>query len=223
MALAHSPRIVSDGLILAIDAGNTKSYPGSRTAWTDLSGNSNNGTLTNGPTYSSTDGGSIVFDGTNDYVQTSYTTQLNDFTICSWFKSNSSGSWARIADKDYDTGFWFGRDGSSANSWGGGVKTGSNFNYITLSNNQWHFLVMARTGTSLTVYGDGITNTNTTTCGSGSIDATALSLGGTINDSEGTQRDWFTGNIAQVSIYNKALTASEVAQNYNALKGRYGL
>ena len=57
-----------NGLVLALDAANTKSYPGSGTTWTDLSGRGNTGTLTNGPTYSSANGGSIVFDGTNDYV-----------------------------------------------------------------------------------------------------------------------------------------------------------
>ena len=68
MALSHSPSIITDSLILCLDAANTKSYPGSGATWTDLSGNGNNVTLTNGPTYSSVDGGSIVFDGTNDYA-----------------------------------------------------------------------------------------------------------------------------------------------------------
>ena len=68
MGLAHSPKIVTNGLVLCLDAGNTKSYPGSGTAWTDLSGRGNNGTLTNGPTYSSTNGGSVVFDAVDDYV-----------------------------------------------------------------------------------------------------------------------------------------------------------
>ena len=77
MALAHSPRIVTDGLVLALDAGNAKSYPGSGTAWTDLSGNSNNGTLTNGSTYSSVDGGAIVFDGSDDYVVSSNNTNIS--------------------------------------------------------------------------------------------------------------------------------------------------
>ena len=67
MALHHSPRIVTSGLVLALDAADRNSYPGSGTTWTDLSGNANNGTLTNGPTFNSANGGSIVFDGTNDF------------------------------------------------------------------------------------------------------------------------------------------------------------
>ena len=223
MATLYSPKIVTSGLVLCLDAGNNKSYPSSGTTWNDLSGNGNTGTLVNGPTFNSANGGSIVFDGSNDYTQTAYTAQLNDFTICSWFKSTSSSGYARIADKKYDTGFWFGSN-NSPNLWGGAVKQATNYNSITLSDNQWHFLVMARSGTSLTVYGDGITNTNTTVCGAGSLDTTALSLGGTINDGlPGGQRDWFTGNIAQVSIYNRALSASEILQNYNATKARFGL
>ena len=189
-----------------------------------MSGNGNTGTLENGPTFNSANGSSIVFDGSNDYIQTSYTTQLNDLTISVWFKDNSSSGYARIADKDYDTGFWMGRNNSST-LWGGGVRTATleSFNSITLNSNAWHFLVMAREGTTLKVYGDGITNTNTTTCGSGAIDSTILSLGATINDNGGRQRDWFNGNISQVSVYNRALTAGEIAQNFNATRSRFGI
>ena len=66
MAIIDGPRIPTSGLIFYLDAANTRSYPGSGTTWTDLSGNGNTGTLTNGPTYSSANGGQIVFDGSND-------------------------------------------------------------------------------------------------------------------------------------------------------------
>jgi formylglycine-generating enzyme required for sulfatase activity len=85
--------IVSDGLVLWLDAGITPSYPTSGTTWTDLSGNNNNGTLVNGPTYSSTNGGSLVFDGTNDYVNISNSSSFNfgsgDFTVESWIRITS--------------------------------------------------------------------------------------------------------------------------------------
>ena len=220
MSLSHSPSIVTNGLVLHLDAASPKSYPRTGTTWFDRSGNNNNGTLVNGVVYNANNYGAFSFNGSNQYVQTSFTTQLNNFTICSWFKSSATG-YARIADKKYDTGFWFGSN-NSPTLWGGGVKQASNYNNITLSNNQWHFLAMVRVGTSLTVYGDGVTNTNTTTCGAGSIDSTALSLGGTVNDGGG-QRDWLNGNISQVSIYNRALSASEILQNFNAIKGRFNL
>ena len=95
MGRAHSPRIVTDNLVLALDAGNTKSYPGSGTTWTDTVGG-NNGTLTNGPTYSSDDGGSIVFDGSNDYAQSGTSSDLiigtQDYTMSLWVKYDSAKS-----------------------------------------------------------------------------------------------------------------------------------
>ena len=67
MALSHSPSIVTNGLVLCLDAANSKSYPGSGTTWTDLSGRGNNGTLVNGVGYNSGNLGSLVFDGVDDY------------------------------------------------------------------------------------------------------------------------------------------------------------
>ena len=68
MGLSHSPRIVTDGLVFCVDAGDKMSYPGAGTTWTDLSKNRNNGTLINGPTFDSANGGSISLDGSNDYI-----------------------------------------------------------------------------------------------------------------------------------------------------------
>ncbi len=83
------PNIITNGLILELDAANRKSYPGSGTTWTDLSGNGNTGTLTNGPTFSSANGGSIVFDGVDDYVNCGNASSLNfertnSFSFCFW-------------------------------------------------------------------------------------------------------------------------------------------
>ena len=81
----YGPRIVSNGLVLCLDAANKRSYPGTGTTWTDLSGNSNNGTLTNGPTFSAGNMGSILFDGTNDYVG-SFPTQISAIYRCQSFQ-----------------------------------------------------------------------------------------------------------------------------------------
>lgn len=94
MGINHQGPIVTDGLVLCLDAANPKSYPGSGTAWMDLSGNGNNGTLTNGPTYNSGNKGSIVFDGVNDYVRTNYQLQqltFNQFSVSSWCNSSNFG------------------------------------------------------------------------------------------------------------------------------------
>ena len=196
--------------------------PGTGTIWTDFSNNGNSGTLTNGPTYSSANGGSFVFDGTNDVIATSYGPQLNDFTVIAWFKSTGPNlSYDRIVDKDYANGIWIGRNGSSANSWGGGVLEASNpyGRYITLQDGNWHMIAFMRQGTTHTIYGDGITNSVSGTVSSSALSTTTFAFG----NWSGVNQQQFSGNIAQVSIYNRALSAAEVSQNYNALRGRYGL
>jgi hypothetical protein len=219
--------IVTDGLVLNLDAAKVDSYPGTGTTWNDISGNNNNGTLTNGPTFSGIGKqASIVFDGVDDYVITSQSQSFNDFSVCAFFKDTASTGYARIVDARYRDGFWFGRDGSPgvSNRYGGGCKQITGYNFITLTAGQWHFLAMTRSETTLTVYGDGITNTNTTTGGSGPTALHLLSVGATINDGDPTpQRDWFKGNIPSIQIYNRALSAAEVSQNFNALRGKYGI
>jgi hypothetical protein len=99
-------KIATNGLILALDSGDRNSYSGSGTSWTDLSGNGNTGTLTNGPTYSSTNGGSIVFDGSNDYIDLGNKTlgvELQDKSACVWiYQTTSPSVFAGIIDKDFD-------------------------------------------------------------------------------------------------------------------------
>jgi hypothetical protein len=89
MSTAASP-LITTGLMLYLDAGNALSYPGSGTTWTDLSGNGRDGTLTNGPTYSATNGGSIVFDGSNDYVQCLGSLTVTAATFVSWIRRNGN-------------------------------------------------------------------------------------------------------------------------------------
>jgi hypothetical protein len=213
-------KVVQSGLVLNLDVGASTSYPGSGTTWTDLSGNGNNGTLVNGPTYNSANGGSIVFDGTNQYVSTSYAPTFNDFTVIAWFKSTSNVAYSRILDKDYISGMWLGRYGSNVNSWGGGVlEAGFPFGrFITLQDENWHMIASIRQGTTHTIYGDGITNTVSGTVSSAALSATAFRIGTTVGNEVFAQE-----NIAQVSIYNRALTATEVLQNFNALRGRFSI
>lgn len=222
MSFVHSPKIVTDGLVLALDAGNTKSYVSGSTTWFDKSGNANNGTLVNGPTFNSANGGSIVFDGTNDRVTTTYVSQLGDFTAIAWFKSSppGSGNYERILDKSYSTGFWMGRNQNIANQWGGGIinNTSPTFGiFITLTDNNWHFLALTRLGSTQTIYGDGITNTNTTSCSTSLLSNTSMTLGTDFSFGN------LNGNIASTQIYNRALSAAEVQQNFNALRGRFGI
>ena len=222
MGIFYNPRIVTDGLVLALDAGNTKSYPGSGTAWTDLSGNNNTGTLTNGPTYSSANGGSLVFDGTEDYYASiSGSIIVSAVTFSVWLKRNGT-------QVDF-TGILNSRGTDSsgmvfAYNYG---TLGYNWNdseyyfdsQLTPPDGAWCMCVVTVTSTEAKFYlgqSSGITTaTNTTTHASTTLDALKLAV-----DDVGLSRN-FNGSIAQASLYNRALSAAEVSQNFNALKSRF--
>ena len=224
--------IVTNGLVLNLDAGTQLSYVSGSTAWVDVSNNGNNGVLTNGPTYDSSNLGSIVFDGTNDYVNIGVDKSCNrftsDFAVCAWVNRSSGGVlWGNIIG-DYYTN-------STANAleWQILIK---NDGYLTVYNvtggfvlgqipsgygaNTWINVVLSRVGSNLTLYANNnsiSSVTNTTTFGSATGN---LNIGIDGNNSS----EPFTGKIANVMIYkNKGLTATEVSQNYNAQKGRFGL
>ena len=238
MGLAHSPRIVTDNLVLAFDAGNTKSYPGSGTTWTDLMGNTN-GTLTNGPTYSSDNGGYFDFDGTNDYVQVSASSDLNfgtgNFTIEGWFnKGATTALQTLLCSNKYfingNNGNWILRISSATQIAFATYDGTGNIEYSELnastSVDTWHHFALVREGTGTNetkFYLDGVLK--------GSITITkSLTDAGTNGLRIGEESDGgpgnahFNGKISNVKIYKgKGLTATEVEQNYNALRGRYGI
>ena len=161
MATNYNPRIVTDGLVLALDAGNTKSYPGSGSTWTDLSGNGNNGTLAGGVGYSSSNGGSLTFDGSNDYVyrtSTNFDFGTGDFTVSGWFYMESSGSNNCVWDLR--------TDGPFSNNNNFLLRTTGNTNYelrfanssirtFTASSNTWNNIVFSRIGSTLSTYVNG--------------------------------------------------------------------
>ena len=203
------------------------------TAWSDLSGNNNTGTLTNGPTFSAGNQGSIVFDGTNDYVtKTSWISPpTNTFTI---------GCWVKFSDNVNDRYLLsFGRD--IGGSTGGLALFAYGFNAISdvlifefgsgigrvssgivPSLNIWYYLTVTADVTNVKFYLNGELK-NTSSQGSGAITSSpTLSIGSYVNGSGTPGTYFYAGNIAQVSIYNRSLTAAEVLQNYNATKSRFG-
>ena len=233
MAVEHSPYIVNSGLVLCLDAGNTKSYPGSGSTWSDLSGNSNNGTLTNGPTYSSGNGGSIVFDGSDDYVSLG-SLKLNTAagTISFWVKLdvNVTPSFTgnmRPFGSDTDFEMRWGPSGQGGNLWfdlgysfsdGAKPTTKNNWN-----SNQWYNIVAVWDANASTSawYIDGVLDSSSNV-GVSAATLTALS-GNLLIGSSGGIAGYLDGNISQFSAYNKALSASEIQQNFNALRGRFGI
>ena len=214
---AYGPKIVINGLVLALDAANPKSYTGSGTTWTDLILNSNNGTLTNGPTYSSTSGGSIVFDGTNDNVSigtNGFSFGSSPGTLSAWAKTRDRTSTGTIVSYGNSTtnqarflgvgqnNFYFSGYGSSITASG-------------VSDDTWFNLVGVYDGTNASMYVNGALVAGPT-ARSWNTTASNAGIGKNVNNSE-----YWKGDVAQVQIYNRALSAAEIQQNYNAFKGRY--
>jgi len=216
--------IVTNGLILNYDMSNYQSAPFTGTSITDLSGIGNTGTLTNGPTYSSLTGGVISFDGGDDFIEVPSISSISgDFTVGVWFYTTATPNayYKRLVDFDFRNGFWLGRNANTY-TWGGGIKEGSlpYGIYLPFTNGEWHYLVSIRSGSTHILYGDGITSTISNTVTSGDLSSAGKIL---IAREYNDNTSFFNGNIAHVQIYNRALSAQEVLQNYNASKTRFGI
>jgi len=232
MAGNVAPNTVTNGLVLYLDAGNTNSYPGTGTAWNDISGNRNNGTLTNGPTFNSANLGSIVFDGVNDYVNTTYFGSDNNtnYTFAAWYNPLSNvNTYALTRGRDGNGNGWsltLGSDNTSGNRYrAGAVKTdGGTVGYVTYSTssmvlNQWVYLTgIWISGNSINLYVNGVFNSSVSVPGNSLRTSTDGWVLGSI-----TTTIYSNEQVAVSQIYNRALTQAEITQNYNALKGRYGL
>lgn len=235
----YGPRIVTDGLVLCLDAGNTKSYTGSGTTWTDLSRNGNNGTLTNGPTFNSANGGSIVFDGSNDYVlNPDIARNQSDQTYSCWFilTSNISSDVTLLCETtssslNYTRIGMFISNTYNLKFGGRGISnepTGNIYQKIstaTISQNIWYNFVGVWNVASATIkiYLNGLEISGNFS-GTGSVQSHAdvasfsgFRIGSSFNF------EYFPGRIAQTFVHNKVLSAAEILQNYNATKGRFKL
>lgn len=232
MGLSHSPRIVTNGLVGCWDAGNPKSYPGSGTTWSDLSGNSLNGTLTS-TTYSS---GYLTFNGTSSTSNQGTSDVLNLTTALTievwayptgWGESNLGRFIERRGSGVGTPGYVFLLDNSTVTS---GlryvVNNGGAGNDYTIANsaslNVWQQFIVTHIGGTATIYKNGSvvgsssvtqpTSTSATTCYIGVAGGSLLGVG-----------RYFAGNLAAFKIYNRALSPQEVKQNFYATRGRYGI
>jgi hypothetical protein len=219
------PRLVTNGLVMCLDAGNRESYVSGSNTWFDLSGNNNSGSLS-GPTYSSTNGGSIVFDGTDDQVVVAGSITTSTATFCVWIRRDGNQTTYR--------GILFSRGGGGNVSgmnffnsnqigyhWNDAANTYTWNPPLVIPDLAWSMCVISVSPTFATAYlcqASGISSaTNVVNHSSTTLNSIRLA-----NDS-GVGGRFFKGNIAQSLIYNRALSASEVLQNYNATKGRFGL
>jgi hypothetical protein len=223
MAFNYSPKTITDGLVLYLDAANTRSYPGNGTVWSDLSRSGINGTLTNGPTFNSGNGGSVVFDGTNNFVQCTGSLTLTAATFVSWIRRNGTqGQYDGIlfSRGTNVTGINFQTSNQLGYHWNNAINTYGWQSGLTIPDATWCMVAVSVTSTTATAYlcqSGGITTaTNTVSHGSSILNDIKLA-----QDDAGGR--FFTGNIAIAQIYNRALSSTEITQNFNATKGRYGL
>lgn len=245
MSYHNGPRIVTNGLVMLLDAANSKSYPGSGNTWSDLSGSGYDGTLTNGPTYSSSNNGVIVFDGVNDYITRALLPNFNIHHISLWIKpattisSSTSPAQTLIQLRYQESG------GNYAWYMGlGGLTALINNEYITIADvltggrrgvadggsllaNTWYNLVFNYESSLYKFYVNNIVKTtisSTPTYPEISLLTNPNKLYiGALDGDGGSLRGFFNGSIGQVAIYNRSLSTSEITQNYQALKSRYNL
>lgn len=225
--------IVTDQIVLNLNASDPVSYPGSGTTWFDLTVNTNDGTLTNGVSYNSVDGGIMIFDGVNDYVDfpTTSLSGTGDITIDTFLKLDGAQvAYADIFDYSHAGppslgGFVIQQNadaGVGSNNFYFAWWNGSGFDFchfqVPLTNTYFH-LVITKSGGSVVVYIDSISSF--TGSGSSSLDGAGrtMRIG---NNAAGYGRH-IKGSIGEFRIYSKALSPVEVIQNYNAQKSRYGL
>jgi len=239
MAFIHSPKIVTDGLIFVLDAANNKSYAGSGTTWTDLSGNNNSGSLINGPTFNSANGGSIVFDGANDYALIASSSLFNlytsPFTLECTIKTDSNiaqlGTYRRIISigngaRNIQLGLAQTGTPQIRTFYILNDVTGAHFpNYATSEDIPFgtiNHIIATFNGTSTyNMYLNGVASTNVTWT------STAISTGTTTTNFNIGQRGdnvgYLSGSLYNVKIYNRVLSPNEVLQNFNATRGRFGV
>jgi len=228
MATSYSPKIVTDGLILCLDAADKKSYSGGGTTWTDRSGQGNNGTLVNSPAFSN---GGFDLDGTDDRI--TFDTPFadgSDLTVTLWFKGEASSGAANgfgylLHNNGYNT--------STGNSYITIGEHGVNNQYYAALNGQYQYMTFGVTadtttvhqitltwdGSTQKVYFDGEYKKGRSLSSISNTFSSTTSIG-SYRDS--TYRAW-DGSVYSCHIYNRALTDAEVLQNYNAKKGRFGL
>jgi hypothetical protein len=247
------PNIVTDGLVLHLDAANTKSYPGSGTTWFDKSGNGKNGTLTNGPTFSSANGGSIVFDGTNDTLDSGIPVTtlaaLSSFSMECVAKIDSYPSAASpnqygattkagvLLGATYYTGtalYWTGNPTGTACSIFAYIR-GADLYRVTgtydLTPGKHHHLVLVndRSNTTLSLYANGglisqVQGPSQEYNPGLTPDAGNIGVSKAQVDGGGTLvYSNLPVSVPTVKLYSRALTAAEILQNYNATKSRFGL
>jgi hypothetical protein len=226
MSRVHGASIIREGLVLHLDAANTKSYPGSGTIWSDLSGNQNDGTLVNGVGFSSDNKGALVFDGVNDWGSLGTSNNLiPQFTTISLFlKLNSYSSRPHL----------FGRGEGGIGHFYMVIETsgvfrfyndiGSGWSFLqplnfTFPLNVWYNIICTFDGLNVQIYGNSVLLAQQSRIGQLRQYTTNETKIGRIL----TGSNYINGSVSNINLYNRALTAAEIRQNFEGTRGRYGI
>lgn len=224
-----NPSIISKGIVLNLDASNTSSYISGNSIWYDLSGNGNNGTLTNGAVYDSAGSGSILFDGVDDYVTIPNAASLkmanentSELTMEAWLYPTKSTGIQNVICKFPGSGYILRSDDGWSTvvvylSFIGGTTVSRNVAWP--SRNAWHYVAGVYDGEKIYIYINGaLANSWVQQSGYVSINTNPLTIGIQTGFNE-----YYGGKIGEANVYNKALNASEILTKYNSTKGRYNL
>jgi len=232
MSVAGGPNLIKNGLVLELDAGNIKSYQSGSTTWFDKSGNGVNGTLTNGPTFNTGSLGSVVFDGTNDFVNITRPSQIitsGSISVSMWARwtttGTTTGTIQALVDNNHSNNPLQGfviqdrPDLSKKTTWSVYPNSTGATSSFQVGDGTWRNIVGTYESGSAKLYINGSLDGLSTSEPNMATVQPNITLGKwQFGDSR-----YLNGNISLTQIYNRALTASEVLQNYNATKGRFGL
>jgi hypothetical protein len=224
MSVMAPIKSVTDNLVLSLDAANIKSYPKSGTSWNDLSGNNNNSVLTNGPTFTGSFGGNIIFDGANDTADISTIDLRTSFTYECWVNMNVINGFSFLGQGSTspnnglhiwnanDTSLRFGMYGND-----------TDVNSLTSSTNTWYHYVFTYNHSSpytKNIYRNAVKQTTSEQQSQSQYTGTGTLRIGAIYSSGG---NYANGRFAMARIYNRILADTEILQNYNSNKSRFGL
>ena len=221
--------IITDNLVLNLDAGDSSSYSGSGNTWTDLSSSNNDGTI-NGATYNSGNGGYFDFDGSNDSISFTLSNDFafgtGDFTIEAWVRFDNTGDGGTIAETRENAvgtgknGLGFGMRSNRITIWSGVTNTFIIDKTLSLSLDAWHHVIVSRSSGTLKSYINTVEETSSSN--THNFTRRNLFIGRNINDASTGGTAWGNQDQALLRIYKgKGFSASEVQQNFNATKSRY--
>jgi hypothetical protein len=241
MTFSHGAGIVTDGLAMLMDAANPRSYPKTGTVWSDISGNRITGTITNGSVYNTSYQGYFPFSSaSNQYVNIGTSTILQSLTsaitISAWclftsFPPAGTGIYtiydsALVSATSTEQTFLrlendVGQALLSVGTFTGSANVYATYSYTNLSINRWYHIVGGYTGTAWVLYVNGVLVKSTVGAGPTAVASSLFTIGA--STFMGSVARYFDGNISSIQIYNRALSIDEIAQNFQAYRGRYGM